>query len=100
MESGLLCQPVSATAVAILVLLAVLVIYYFACRPGRRREGFVTQRAHEVYAGSKEVFGQKQDATYSEFKTRVPGADAVLYTDMRSLWKAGNMSPESVQKTL
>lgn len=91
----------SATTVAIVVLIAVLVICYFAgCFRRGRREGFVSQRAQEVYATTREVFGQKQDATYSEFKTHVPGADAVLYTDMRSLWKSGGLSPESVQQAL
>jgi hypothetical protein len=106
METGAECRPcaddhpVSATTVAIMVLLVVVLICYFAgCFRRGRREGFVSPRAQEVYATTREVFGQK-DATYSEFKTQVPGADAVLYTDMRSLWKSGGLSPEAVQKAL
>ena len=92
-------RPVSAITVAIVVVLAVVIICYLASWIGRRRkEGFVSQKAQEVYSNSKALFDTTRgDVSYSTFKTRVPGADPVTYTDVRKLWRGGNLTPEAVQ---
>lgn len=93
-------QRTKTVSAAVIIVALVVLIYYIACKLGRRKEGFVSERAREVCAQSREVFRRKNDANYSDFKTRVSGADAVMYTDVRKLWQDGKLSPESVQKTL
>jgi|SRR3990172_3747372 hypothetical protein len=65
------------------------------------REKFASPRAHEVYNKSQDLFSRAPDgATYSVYKSVVPGADPVLYTDVRKLWTKGALSPETVQSAL
>ncbi|MFA6166962.1 MAG: hypothetical protein WC700_10115 [Gemmatimonadaceae bacterium] len=88
---------------ALVVVACVLVFLAVKLLPGRRRGGdtFVSERARAVHKESKEYFDRAQDrATYSEFKAATSGADPVLYTDVRSLWQQGALTPEAVQKTL
>lgn len=94
-------KPVSATIVAVIVLLAVVLIFYMIKHLGGAKENFATQRAHEVYTSSRDLLNQTQgNATYSEFKTAVDGADAVLHSDARRLWKAGRLTPDEIQKVI
>jgi type II secretory pathway pseudopilin PulG len=91
--------PVSAVTVAVVVVLAVIAIYYLTRWLDRRhKDGFVSQQAQEIYNSSRDLFGRTQgNATYSEFKTSASGVDPVMYTDIRSAWKAGELTPERVQ---
>ena len=86
---------------ALVVILAIALIYYLALWLGQARDGFASQRAHEVYDRSRAVFEKTGGkATFSEYKTVVPAAEAVLYTDARNLWKRGELSPEKIQEVL
>ena len=95
-----------AVCLGVVTLLACAAIYCIACRlsPRRRRhrDSFTSRRAHEVYQTSRTLFDQKGgDATYSEYKTTLgEGADPVLYTDVRRLWREGRLSPEEVEKVI
>jgi len=40
------------------------------------------------------------DATYTRYKKTVPGADPVQYADVRRLFRAGEMSPATVEGVL
>jgi hypothetical protein len=94
-------NPPSAVSIAVVVLIAIVVIYYFTKWLGGTRDGFVSRRAQEVYQASQELFSRTGgNASFSEFKTAAPGAEAVLYTDARSLWKQGKLTPEAVEKVL
>jgi hypothetical protein len=106
------CQPpvgrgsgmaqVDATTVALVVILAIIVVYYVTGFLGRgAREKFASKKAHEVYRESQELFMHAgSGASFTAYKTAVPDADAVLYTDARKLWIDGRLSPESVQQVL
>ena len=96
-------QPVSAVTVAVVVLLAVVVIYYLSRWLGRRqKDNFVTPQAQEVYDSSRELFDRTHGgATYSQYKTTVMGQpDPVTYTDIRNLWRKGELTPEKVQTVI
>ncbi len=95
-------RPANAVIMATVVLIAIILIYYLAqWVGGKRKEGFVSQKAHEIYNTSKPLFDEaKGNVSYSTFKTRVPGTDPVTYTDVRRLWSDGKLSPETVQKVL
>jgi hypothetical protein len=96
-------QPISAVTVAVIVIIAIVVIYYLSQWLSHRpRDTFVSQKAQEVYRGSRELFDRTGgNATYSEYKTTAaPGTDAVAYSDIRSLWKQGTLTPEAVQRVL
>lgn len=95
-------RSVSAVTVAVAVIAAIILIYYLTGWLGHRpRDKFVSQRAQEIYRSSREIFERTGgNATFSEYKTAVPGAEAVLYTDARSLWKRGELSPERLQEML
>ena len=96
-------RPVSAVTVAVVVVLAIILICYLVrWLGGRQKDGFVTQRAQEVYSSARELFERTQgNASYSEFKTTVAGGvDPVVYTDVRRLWRSGTLSPEKVQAIL
>jgi hypothetical protein len=96
----------NALCIAIVMLLTFAAIYCVACRLCRRRrrhrDNFASRRAHEVYQTTRVLFNQKGgDATYSEYKTTLGGgADPVLYTDVRRLWREGRLSPEEVEKVI
>jgi hypothetical protein len=92
--------PASAATLAAVILL-VIVLACCLLRGLRRREGFASARAHEVYGSSRDLFERTRGgAAYSEFRARVKGADAVLYTDVRGLWKKGALNPDAVQGVL
>ena len=95
-------RPVSAVTVAVVVLIVVVIIYYFTGWLGHTaRETFVSQKAREVFSRSRDLFERTRGAaTFSEYKASVPEGDAVVYTDIRDLWKHGKLSPESTQSVL
>lgn len=88
-----------ALYVAVFVVLLVLVLW-LARAPSRNREGFASPKAHEVYRGAREVFSKNADASFSEYKSRIPDSNAVQYTDVRQLHLANKLSPETVQSVL
>jgi hypothetical protein len=93
----------SAITVTIVVIIAIILIYYLSRWLSRgSRDTFVSQRAQEVYQGSRELFDRTGgNATFSEYKTTAaPGSDAVAYSDIRALWKQGALTPEAVQGAL
>lgn len=98
-------EPVSSVQVAILVLVAALLIYYIArflggCLGGSR-ERFASKRAQEIHDRAREVFSEGgDDAPYSDYKKKVPGADPVQYSDVRRLFKEGKMTPHTVESVL
>ncbi len=99
--------PVSAVQAALLVVLAVLLVCYLAkllgtCLGGEGRgEGFASRRALEVHDRARAAFEEGGgEARYSSFKNKVPGADPVLYADVRGLYRAGRLTPEAVEKVL
>jgi len=102
-SKGLQCtlngKPIRVKTTLPLIVLLTLVIIFIASKKCRK-EGF-SQRAKEVCQESRELFEKEgNNATYSEYKTSVAGADPVLYTDVRALWKKGKLTPERVQRVL
>ena len=85
----------TCTVVAIGIALAIVMIFVL----GRRREGFVSARAREVYQASRVAF-KGGAATYSEYKDILNDADPVLHADAHRLWKAGRLTPEAVEQIL
>lgn len=96
------CHSRSKTS-PLVVAAGILLIALLLCQAARLggREGFAGQKAHEVYSKARDLFDStKGGATYSEYKTRVPGADPVVFSDVRNLWRDGRLSPDSVQRAL
>ena len=97
-------KPINAIQVAIVVLIAIVIIWYLAkaLQRWRSREHFDPKRAQEVYEQSKDLFGKSGGkATYSDYKAAVSGpADPVQYTDIRQLWKENKLSPNTVGAAL
>lgn len=97
-------EPVSAVQVALMVILAAIIIYYavnFLNYLGGPREGFASKKAHEIHDKAREVFQEGGgDARYSDYKKKVPGADPVQYSDVRRLFKEGNMTPYTVESVI
>jgi hypothetical protein len=94
----------AATTVAVVVLLTAIAIYYFACTLNARRarrERFASGRAHAMCEKSRQLFDRTAGAvTFSEYKTEVNGANAVLFTDTLKLWRANKLTPEAVEQML
>jgi len=90
--------PMETIHIVIIVVLVLLIALY-VCRS--QKEGFVSQQARQVYSQSRELF-EKNGGTprYSEYKSVVPNADAVLYDDVKKLWSRGKLSPEAVQAVI
>jgi hypothetical protein len=87
--------------VAIIAVLVIAAIYYLVKKFGASKEGFASQEAQKVCDRSRELFEKTGGkATYSEYKTAIPSAEAVLYTDTRNLWRKGSLTPESVQSVM
>lgn len=97
-------EPASAIQVALLILIAVFIIYYmarFLGILGKSREGFASKQAHEVHDKAHEVFRDGGgDARYTDYKSNVPGADPVQYNDVRTLYKQGSLTPGAVQQVI
>jgi hypothetical protein len=98
-------KPISAVGVAIIIVLSIVVIFIMTRGiSGPRllhKDSFVSTRAREVYNISRDLFDRSSgSAPYSEYKTAITDADAVLYTDARQLWKAGRLTPETIQSRL
>jgi hypothetical protein len=88
-----------AAAAAVAAIIVVLIVIYYCSR--KRREGFTSRRAQEVYQTSRDLFDRTGGgATYSEYKMAIRNADPVLYTDVRHLWKKKQLTPEEVAKIL
>lgn len=95
----------SAITVAIIVILATILVYYLVCLGSsivrKVREGFISPQAYEVCAQSRDMFTKSNgNATYSEYKSVMAGADPVQYTEIKELWKKGKLVPSEVQKVL
>jgi hypothetical protein len=82
----------------VIVIVIVLMVVLF-----RKREGFsVSPEAHELCRASRETFNKKGgNVSYTEFKESVGRlADPVTYADTRTLYLAGKLRPEEVQRVL
>jgi hypothetical protein len=91
----------AAVSAAVALLLTVAVIYCLRPLAGRRRDGFASRRAQEVYRTTRELFDRTGgNATYSEYKATLNDADPVLYTDVRRLWRSGRLTPEEVENVI
>ena len=86
---------------AVVICALVAIIWFVFRRRGGKRERFASARAHEVASRAQELFSANDNLTYSEFKAALPGAEPVLYTDVRNLWrKSRDLSPDAVQSIL
>jgi hypothetical protein len=90
-----------AIAFALAGLIAAILAYYFAARLSRCNKDKFSAQAKDVHTQSLELFRRAgPDVTYSEYKTNVPGADPVLYTDIRQLWRGGQLTLAAVQRAM
>jgi len=91
------------TQIGLLIVATVLLVWavarFFrsACQG---RDTFVSEKARTVHRAASELFSEKNNATYTEYKKRVPGAEPVQYTDVRGLYAGGRLTPEEVQKVI
>ena len=95
----------SAITAAIIVILATILVYYLVCLGSsvvrKVREGFISPQAYEVCAQSRDMFAKSDgNTTYSEYKSTLAHADPVQYTEIKKLWKNGELTPANVQKAL
>jgi hypothetical protein len=87
--------------VAVIAVVVLVVVYLLARSCRQRKEGFVSERAKQVFDTAGPLMeATKGKPSYSEYKMRVPGADPVQYDDLRSLWGKGKFTPENVQTSL
>lgn len=95
-------QSSCALRAAVATVLVLVLVYCAASWHSRRgRDGFVSPRAHEVYRVTQDLFTRTNGAaTYSEYKSALDGADPVLYSDVRHLWRAGRLTPAGVASAL
>jgi hypothetical protein len=94
-------KAADVATVALIALAVVLIAHYASTWLRGAKDRFVSQRAQDVAQRSRELFDRTAGgATYSDYKAAVPGAEAVLYSDTRALWRSGALSPERVQRTL
>ena len=70
------------TCICLAIVVALAAIFITAT--SRRREGFVSARAREVYQASRVAF-KGGAATYSEYKDILNDADPVLHADTHRL---------------
>jgi hypothetical protein len=97
------CPPVisaQAARFALTIILAILIIWYVIRQCARSKcEGFtVSARSREIQEKAKTVFDRTAGAaTYTEYKSAVPSADPVQFSDTRSLWAKGQLTPEKVE---
>lgn len=90
----------AALAVLAAVLVAAVIALAYWARGGRR-DTFVSQRARSLCQQSRDLFARAgPDVPYAVYSRAVPGADAVVYSDSRALWKTGALTPERLQATL
>lgn len=93
----------STAALAVVIVAALVAIAVLARGP--RREKFTPQQAREVHSTAQELFGARGGGlTYSEYKTSAAekgqAVDPVLFTDLRTLWKDGRLTPGEVLRVM
>lgn len=91
--------PATGLQMALLAGLMIAIIYCLVWYFRRKNESFVSRRARTIHTQARKVF-QGGDASYSDYKRSVLGADPVQYTDLRSLYRAGRLTPASVQNIM
>ena len=85
------------STIAIFIIIIIMVLYLFNTKAD---ESFVSKRAYDVHKKSNDLFKNNNNASYTEFKNKLPQSDPVLYSDVRSLWTSGKFNPINVQKIL
>ena len=86
--------------VMIIVIFATTSVYFVKTRK-HSQDDFVSQRAYDMTAKAMELFTDGGgDASYSNYKNKVPGADPVQYYDVRRLYKQGRLTPHAVERIL
>lgn len=93
----------SSLLAVVLVLVLVAAAWVYWRRPAR--EKFTPQQAQEVHSTAQELFSIKGGGlTYSEYKTgaaeKGQSVDPVLFTDLRTLWQGGKLTPGEVLKVM
>jgi len=89
------------TQYVIIAALIVAILYVMYSLWRGLREGFASKQAREVTAQARGLFDKNGgDATYTQYKERVTGADPVQYRDVRQLHRAGQLTPEAVDAVL
>ena len=87
--------------IVILIILFVATGVYFMKTRKNTQDGFISQRAYDMSAKAMELFTERGgDASYSNYKNKVPGADPVQYYDVRRLYKQGKLTPRAVESIL
>ena len=96
-------KPASATQLAILIAVTIILILCIARLFGAfcKHEKFASKQAHVIHDSARQIFeANGGDATYSQYKNTVPGADPVQYSDVRGLFRAGKMTPTAVENVM
>ena len=77
-------------AIAVIVVIAAL---YWA----PRRDTFVSEAAYRLNAQAKDAMAKGGYDSYTKYREHVDGADPVQYEDVRELYAAGRLTPETAQ---
>lgn len=81
---------------AILILLCIIIDF----AKKYLKEGFVSKRAIELCNNAKKILSKDDRISYTDFKNKTDCPDVVVYNDIKSLYKKGNLTPENVQDKL
>jgi len=96
----------TAILVAALILIVIAIIYWVvmwvaSLFKGDSKDNFGGPDPLRVLSVTKEVFDSTDGAAnFSEYKTQLPEADPVLYTDAKRLWAESNLTIDEVKKVL
>lgn len=96
-------SPIQFAAIAVLAVLAVLIVVALIAvlKPCGGRGRFASRRAHEVHDKAQDLFQKSNgDATYTAYRGAVVGADPVQYSDVRALYRSGQLTPQAVEDAL
>ena len=93
-----MCNNFAGSSSVAAVVVFIIIIVLAGCMHSPCTEKFVTEKSIQVQKNAKQLFDSTSGrATYSQYKSSVPGADPVQFSDTRKLWAAGNLTPEQVE---
>lgn len=59
-------------------------------------EAYATGLAQSIHPRVQALFDNHPEITYTEFRDRIPEADAVMFEDARGLWRRGALTTASL----
>jgi len=89
-------QKINILFIIIIIIIVLLIIYFTSLK----KESFSNlEKATEIYNKTYEDMKNKK-ITYDTFKINIPSGNAIMYNDLKQLYKTHQYTPENITNLL